>query len=175
MALAYLLCPTFQIVNSAGKPATGGYLEVYLAGSRTKYFCSSDFDGTRHPFQIPLDSLGSNVVLADDTDSYDVYAYNRYGTLMMSRYNVKPGAGGGIGGTSTSTDGSIDVRPTDYGVELSVPEQKQSDWNEFRTDRPSYIRNKPNLLLKADRVSGAVFQFPHTRETSGHPVGKAPP
>lgn len=122
MALAYLLCPTFQIVNSAGKPATGGYLEVYLAGSRTKYFCSSDFDGTRHPFQIPLDSLGSNVVLADDSNRYDVYVYNRYGTLLMSRYNVSPGAdGGGAGfGVLTSSDGSVTIVETANGYDLTV-------------------------------------------------------
>ena len=122
MALAYLLCPTFQIVNSAGKPATGGYLEVYLAGSRTKYFCSSDFDGTRHPFQIPLDSLGSNVVLADDSNRYDVYVYNRYGTLLMSRYNVSPGAdGGGAGfGVLTSSDGSVTIVETANGYDLKV-------------------------------------------------------
>ena len=157
MALQYLLAPTFQFINTAGKPLSGGaYMEVYVHGTRTKYFCASDFDGTLHPFRIPLDSLGSNIVLANDTGSYDVYAYNRYGTLMMSRYNVKPGAGGGIGGTITSQDGSVKITPTADGVDLSVPEQQQSDWNEFRTDRPSYIRNKPNLLLKADRVSGAV-------------------
>ena len=121
MALAYLLCPTFQIVNSAGKPATGGYLEVYLAGSRTKYFCSSDFDGTRHPFQIPLDSLGSNVVLADDSNRYDVYVYNRYGTLLMSRYNVSPGAEGGAGfGVLTSSDGSVTIVETANGYDLKV-------------------------------------------------------
>ena len=121
MALQYLLAPTFQFVNTAGKPLSGGaYMEVYVHGTRTKYFCASDFNGTLHPFRIPLDSLGSNIVLANDTGSYDVYAYNRYGTLMMSRYNVKPGAGGGIGGTITSTDGSIDIHPTEDGVDLSV-------------------------------------------------------
>lgn len=121
MALAYLLCPTFQIENTAGKPATGGYLEVYIAGSRNKYYCASDFNGTLHPFRIELDSLGSNIVLADDTQAYDVYVYNRYGGLMMSRYGVKPGAGGGISSaTITSTDGSIIVTPTGNGVDLRV-------------------------------------------------------
>lgn len=117
MALAYLLCPTFQIENTAGKPATGGWLEVYVAGSRTKYYCASDFDGTLHPFRIPLDSLGSNIVLADDAGSYDVYVYNRYGGEMMSRYNVKPGSGGGIG-SITSADGSIIITPTENGLDL---------------------------------------------------------
>ena len=65
MALNYLLSPTFQIVNTAGKPATGGYIEVYVSGDREKYYCASDFNGTLHPFQIPLDALGSNIVLAE--------------------------------------------------------------------------------------------------------------
>lgn len=117
MALAYLLSPTFQIENTAGKPATGGYIEVYIAGSRTKYYCASDFDGTLHPFRIPLDSLGSNIVLADDSGTYDVYVYNRYGSLMMSRYNVKAGSGGGIG-SIISTDGSIIITPTENGLDL---------------------------------------------------------
>lgn len=122
MALQYLLSPTFQFVNTAGKPMTGGaYLEVYVHGTRNKYFCASDFNGTLHPFRIPLDSLGSNVVLAQDSQAYDVYAYNRYGNLMMSRYNVTPGSGGGgIGGIIYSSDGSVQVIPTENGVDLSV-------------------------------------------------------
>ena len=98
MALNYLLDPVFQIENSAGKPATDGWLEVYIHGTRTKYYCASDFNGTLHPFKIPLDSLGSNIVLAEDGQAYDVYAYNRFGSLLMSRYNVTPGKGGGSGG-----------------------------------------------------------------------------
>ena len=122
MALQYLLSPTFQFVNTAGKPMTGGaYLEVYVHGTRNKYFCASDFNGTLHPFRIPLDSLGSNIVLAQDGQAYDVYAYNRYGNLMMSRYNITPGSGGGgIGGIIYSSDGSVQVIPTDNGIDLSV-------------------------------------------------------
>ena len=125
--LQYLLSPTFQFVNSAGRPATGGWIEVYIHGTRTQYYCSSDFDGTLLPFKIPLDSIGANIVLADDANSYDVYAYNRYGSLLMSRYNVSPGSGGGGGGISTtsivSTDGSITVTNTADGVDLSVTHQ----------------------------------------------------
>lgn len=88
MAWKYLLSPTFQVVNTAGKPATGGYIEVYVHGTRDRYYCASDFDGTLHPFKIPLDSLGANIVLADDSQTYDVYVYNRYGSLIMSRYDV---------------------------------------------------------------------------------------
>jgi hypothetical protein len=88
---AYLLDPCFQFENTAGKPLTGGYIEVYLHGTRDKYFCASDFNGTLHPFQIKLDSLGANIVLANPSNSYDVYVYNRYGNLVMSRYNVSTG------------------------------------------------------------------------------------
>lgn len=98
MALAYLLDPAFEITNTAGKPLTGGWLECYVHGTRDKYYCASDFDGTLHPFKVPLDSLGSNVVLAENSLSYDVYIYNRYGGLVMSRYNVIPTAGSGGGG-----------------------------------------------------------------------------
>lgn len=88
---AYLLDPCFQFENTAGKPLTGGYIEVYLHGTRDRYYCASDFNGTLHPFQIKLDSIGSNIVLADPSNSYDVYVYNRYGNLVMSRYNVSTG------------------------------------------------------------------------------------
>lgn len=93
---AYLLDPCFELTNSAGKPLTDGYIEVYIAGTRNKYYCASDFAGTLHPFQIPLDSLGSNIVLANPDNAYDVYVYNRFGNLIMSRYNVTPADGGAV-------------------------------------------------------------------------------
>lgn len=93
----YLLDPAFQLVNTAGKPLTNGWIEVYIHGTRNKYYCASDFNGTLHPFQIPLDSLGSNIVLASPANAYDIYVYNVYGSLVMSRYNIKPGSGSGSG------------------------------------------------------------------------------
>lgn len=116
--LNYLLSPEFQIVNTAGKPCTG-YLEVFIHGSREHYYCASDWNGTLYPFQVPLDSLGGNVVLADDSNAYDVYIYNRYGSLLMSRYNVHPSSGG-FGGIITSSDGTITVTQIDGGWDLSV-------------------------------------------------------
>ena len=88
ISLAYLLDPTFELVNSNGKPLTNGYIEVYIHGTRTKYYCASDFNGTLHPFKIPLDSLGANVVLASPAHTYDVYVYNAFDNLVLSRYNV---------------------------------------------------------------------------------------
>lgn len=95
MALNYLLSPEFQISVTSGKPNTGGWIEVFIHGSHTKYFTACDFNGTKNPFRIPLDSLGQAMVLADDSNNYDVFVYNRYGTLLFSRYNVMPSGGGG--------------------------------------------------------------------------------
>lgn len=121
---AYLLAPTFQFINSAGKPLTEGWLEVYIAGTRDKYYCASDFNGTLHPFQIPLDSLGANIVLADPNQAYDVYVYNKYGSLIMSRYHVSPGMAGGSGVlniTITSEDGTVSVNNDGNGnFDLSI-------------------------------------------------------
>ena len=121
---AYLLAPTFQFVNTAGKPLTEGWIEVYIAGTRNKYYCASDFNGTLHPFQIPLDSLGANIVLADPDKAYDVYVYNKYGSLVMSRYHVRPGMAGGSGVlniTITSEDGTVSVNNDGNGnFDLSI-------------------------------------------------------
>lgn len=95
VSLAYLLEPTFQVENTEGRPLTGGWVEVYLHGTRIKYYCYSDWNGSLHPFKIPLDSLGSNIVLASPAHSYDIYIYNKFGTLVMSRYNIVPSTGDG--------------------------------------------------------------------------------
>ncbi|WP_405350530.1 hypothetical protein [Ruminobacter amylophilus] len=113
----YLLDPTFELINSAGKPLTDGWIEVYIHGTRSKYYCASDFDGTLHPFKIPLDSLGANIVLASPAHAYDVYVYNKYGSLVMSRYNVVPATGDAevITDTTviTSDDGTVQVSSSD--------------------------------------------------------------
>lgn len=115
----YLLDPCFQIVNTGGKPLTQGWIECYIAGTRNKYYCSSDFAGTLHPFKIPLDSLGSNIILADVENSYDVYVYNKYGSLIMSRYNITPGKGGS--GGSVSGSGIAEHWIGKNGQSISVP------------------------------------------------------
>ena len=110
---AYLLAPTFQCLNTSGKPLTEGWIEVYIHGTRNKYYCASDFSGTLHPFKIPLDSLGANIILASPLHSYDVYVYNKFGSLSMSRYNIVPttNAGEAIADivNITSEDQTVDI------------------------------------------------------------------
>ena len=119
---AYLLDPTFQIENTAGKPLTDGWIEVYIHGTRNKYYCAKDFDGTLHEFKIPLDSLGANIVLASPAHAYDVYVYNKFGSLIMSRYNVVPATGDGAVIKDvvniTSKDGTVGVTTSN-----------QTDWD----------------------------------------------
>jgi len=110
---AYLLAPTFQCLNTSGKPLTEGWIEVYIHGTRNKYYCASDFSGTLHPFKIPLNSLGANIILASPLHSYDVYVYNRFGSLSMSRYNIVPATNAGEAIADiiniTSEDQTVDI------------------------------------------------------------------
>lgn len=142
---AYLLEPTFQIENSAGKPLTDGWIEVYIHGTRTKYYCASDFNGTLHPFKIALDSLGSNIVLASPAHSYDIYMYNKYGSLVMSRYNVVPATGDGTivkdVVSISSDDNSVSISSTDQtNWDLSIQdtvdrvEQNEQDISNIKED-----------------------------------------
>ena len=114
-SLGYLLSPEFELINSAGKPLTGGWIEVYIHGTRNKYYCYSDWSGNLHPFQIPLDSLGANIVLASPAHAYDVYVYNKFGNLVMSRYNVLPQ----IAGTAVIS-GSVNIESSDGTVNIEV-------------------------------------------------------
>ncbi len=145
VSLAYLIDPTFEIVNTEGRPLTGGYIEVYLHGTRTKYYCYSDWNGSLHPFKIPLDSLGANIVLASPAHSYDVYIYNKYGTLVMSRYNVVPATGDGTVikdvVTITSNDNTVAVTSSDQtNWDLSIQdtvdrvEQNEQDISDIKGD-----------------------------------------
>lgn len=142
---AYLLGPMFQIENTKGVPATGGWLEVYIHGTRNKYYCAKDFDGTLHPFKIPLDGLGANIVLASPAHAYDVYAYNKYGSLIMSRYNIVPATGDGSivkdVVTITSNDGTVDVSTSDQtNWDISIKDtadqvaQNTSDISDIKDD-----------------------------------------
>ena len=145
---AYLLDPSFQLVNTAGKPITDGWLEVYIHGTRTKYYCASDFDGTLHPFKIHLDSLGSNIVLASPAHAYDVYVYNKYGNLVMSRYNIVPSTG----------DGSVIkdvVNITSKDNTINVQSRDQTNWDLSIKDTVDKVsKNEQDISSIQEDMSG---------------------
>lgn len=127
MNIIYLLSPTFQFTNVSGKPLTDGYVNIYISGTRSKYYAFSDFDGTLHPFNIPLNALGSAVILVSPAHSYDIYVYNSAGTLQMSRYNITPATGEGTVITDVTTlnskDGTVDITAnssTDYDLSIAT-------------------------------------------------------
>ena len=134
ISYVYLINPTFQFMNVSGKPLVDGYVNVYISGTRSKYYAFSDFDGTLHPFNIPLNALGSAVILVSPAHSYDIYVYNSVGTLQMSRYNITPATGEGTVITDvttlTSKDGTVDIKAnssTDYDLSIAtkIAELKQ--------------------------------------------------
>lgn len=123
----YLINPAFQFINVSGKPLTDGYINLYISGTRSKYYAFSDFDGTLHPFNIPLNSLGSAVVLVSPAHSYDVYVYNSLGTLQLSRFNITPATGEGTVITDvttlTSNDKTVDITAnssTEYNLSIAT-------------------------------------------------------
>ena len=110
----YLIDPAFQIENLAGKPAVGGHIEVFEAGTDTKVITYQDFDGNVNPFKIPLHSDGRAVILADPSRKYDLYVYDSFNNLMFSRLNVTPNLSGNISITGNdvviyNTDGTLDI------------------------------------------------------------------
>ena len=126
ISYVYLISPTFQFMNVSGKPLVDGYVNVYISGTRSKYYAFSDFEGTLHPFNIPLNALGSAVILVSPAHSYDIYVYNSVGTLQMSRYNITPATGEGTVITDvttlTSKDGTVDITAnssTNYDLSIT--------------------------------------------------------
>lgn len=149
VSLSYLLEPTFQLVNSEGKPLTEGWIEVYIHGTRNKYYCYKDWDKEfLHPFKIALDSLGSNIVLASPAHSYDIYVYNKYGSLVMSRYNVVPATGDG-----TVVKDVVTISSDDNSVSISSIDQTNWDLSiQDTVDRVS--QNEQDISNIEDDITG---------------------
>lgn len=96
MSYGYLLAPSFQFMNIDGRPISNGHLEVFLHNTDTKYITKADFDGTDNPFKVPLNSKGMAVVIASGDFSYDVFCYDRFGSLFWSGSNVTIDGTGGL-------------------------------------------------------------------------------
>ena len=167
---AYLLDPTFELVNTAGKPLTDGWIEVYIHGTRSKYYCAKDFDGTLHEFKIPLDSLGANIVLASPAHAYDVYVYNKFGSLVMSRYNVVPATGDGAVIKDVvaikSEDGTVDVNTSDQtNWDLSIKgtvdrvEHNEQEISNIKVDIENANNNITNLTEVVNNHTTEIGQI----------------
>lgn len=162
--LNYLINPAFQFVNKAGKPLANGYIELYIHGSRTKYYAASDFDGNLHPFKIRLDSIGSQIVLVSPLNHYDMYVYDEIGSLILSRYDVGCYSDGTVTGevTITSNDDSVAIAasPTDTGMayDLSVGEFATKEYVDEAIANEEAAREAAdnNLQAAIDDISDAL-------------------
>lgn len=91
MALKYLWSYARQVVKLNGLPMVGGHFEVFIHNTTTKYITKADFDGTDNPFKVYLDSRGMALMLADDSQKYDIYCYDEFNGLYWSRSEVSAG------------------------------------------------------------------------------------
>lgn len=122
MAYGYLIDPTRQFLDLNGKPIVGGWVEVFLHNTTTKYITFSDFSLTPNPFKIPIDIKGMTQanVIAATINAYDVYIYNSIGTLFASALNITIG---GEGGGVVSVELPLKIvgdKVTNGGKDLSV-------------------------------------------------------
>lgn len=77
------------------------------------------------------------------------------GEKLQARTNI-----GAIGGVKvTTSSGTSELVPDSDGkvtVDLTDAEGVQANWTENDTSDPSYIRNKPDLAIYAEKVQGAI-------------------
>lgn len=184
ISLAYLLDPAFQLVNTAGKPLTDGWLEVYIHGTRNKYYCYKDWDKEfLHPFKISLDSLGSNIVLASPAHAYDIYVYNKFGSLIMSRYNIVPVTGDGTVIKDVvnikSEDGTVTVNSSDQtNWDLSIKDtvdkvdQNTQDISGVKVELSNHKEEIDNLKVTVDNHTTQIGQLQTDVESIESTVAK---
>lgn len=166
----YLFSPTVQFMNVSGKPLVDGYVNIFISGTRSKYYAYSDFEGTLHPFNIPLNALGSAVILVSPAHSYDIYVYNSLGVLQMSRYNITPATGEGTVITDvttiTSEDETVEITAnssTEY--DLSVARALQNTADSVLGSAKEYTDEElaTGLSTKKDKQSALEFSGSATK------------
>ena len=68
----YLIGPRIQIVDADGKPMTGAWLRVFIAGTTTDANTFSDWEGTVQPAKKILDARGETTIIAAVSGAYKV-------------------------------------------------------------------------------------------------------
>lgn len=118
-----------QFLDINGQPLSGGYVEIYEAGTTTPYISFQNFDGTPNPFRIQLTTGARTVAIGKISKRYDIYVYNQFGNLEYSRLNIGAGDSEGVNLTFTSSDGSIIITRDGNTVDLVV----KKDEDQFGT------------------------------------------
>lgn len=103
---AWIIPPTTQFLDYDGKPLVGGHCILYVHGTTgTPYTSYQNWNpGTPNPEQIPIDNIGHAPAIGANSNSYDLYVYNKFGSLVYSRLNLNTQSGGD---TDINTDSTI--------------------------------------------------------------------
>jgi len=109
-----------QFLDLNGQPLANGHIEIFIAGTSEKYISYQNFDGNVNPFKVPLTAGGQCVAIGINTNRYDIYVYNRFGSLAYSRLNIGVSDSEGVNLTFTSSDGSIIIVRDGNNVDLTV-------------------------------------------------------
>lgn len=124
MSLQYLFDPNTQFQSRGGVNEVGGFLRVFFNGTDDRATTYCNFDGGMNEPDIVLDTDGRAVVIVDDTKTYRLEVYNRFGGLMWTVTNYKArGGGGGGSGTPVSVEGTVD--------EIDVTESEEGGIKHF--------------------------------------------
>ena len=146
--LNYIIDPFEQFMNLNGKPLVGGYITLYLAGTNEKYISYQNFDGTKNPFQVPINSDGRVTILVDDSLTYDAYVYSSNGNLVVSRLNLSCGGTGG-GLNEVIHDWTLTGKGNTL-VPLGVKNYLNLAVDKTMTAYSGVVSNKNSLILGVD-------------------------
>ena len=168
MALGYLISPVLQVDDINGKPLVGGHITVYKHGTTIPYITHKDFDGDVNPSEVTLDAKGMCVLLADDSNVYDVYCTDRNRVQQWSRLNVGVTGGAGVGGSHGVH------RLLRYYTDSSEADEQhpQGDWlHDLEVDDPDDPSGHP--MVTAEQLfgwmeDGQKFELYEMSRTGGY-------
>lgn len=150
MALQYLFDPNTQFQYRDGENNVSGFLRVYFNGTDDRATTYCNFDGGLNEPDIVLDTDGRAVVIVDDTKTYRLEVYNRFGGLMwtVTNYNARGGSGGGSG-TPVSVEGTVG--------EIEVDENTEGGVKHFVVGLAATIKNAiATLTMAVNGVANAL-------------------
>jgi hypothetical protein len=168
-----------QFLDENGKPLTGGHIEIFVAGTSTRYISYQNFDGNVNPFKIPLNAGGQCVAIGSLANRYDIYVYNRFGNEVYSRLNVGVSDSSGTNLTFSSSDGSIIITRTGNNVDLVVNTENTSygtlTASELDFENLIKFEEKTGTVAIADGKigveAGKLYHLTLVLETASDPLG----
>lgn len=154
MALQYLFDPNKQFQSTGGVNEVGGFLRVFFNGTDDRATTYRNFDGGLNEPDIVLDTNGRAVVIVDDTKTYRLEVYNRFGGLMWTVKNYKARGGSGGSGTPVSVEGTAG--------EIDVYENTVGGVKHFIVSLAENVKNAISSLSSA--VNGIALSLGNKKE-----------